>query len=92
MNELMNNSTLTTIHDFDTLLQFATEIVASGTRQERSNVLNRFNPREQCVVHPQSVVLRNIARAIKINGSWEACPPWLKQSIEAEYFITGTDS
>ena len=92
MNELMNNSTLTTIHDFDTLLQFATEIVASGTRQERSNVLNRFNPREQCVVHPQSVVLRKIARAIKVNGSWEACSPLLKQLIEAEFFIKETDS
>ena len=74
-----------TLYDFDTLLQFATEMVTSETSRERRNVLKRFNPPERCVSHPQSVLLRKIAGAIKANGSWHACSPLCKQLIEEDF-------
>ena len=72
------------LHDFDTLQQFATEMVASETRQERSSILKRFNP-DPYGAHPQSLVLQKIAQAIKANGSWEASSTLLKQLIEKDF-------
>tara|TARA_B100001093_G_scaffold488071_1_gene524938 strand:+ start:2683 stop:2961 length:279 start_codon:yes stop_codon:yes gene_type:complete len=74
-----------TIHDFDTLLQFATELVSSGTRQETRNVLDRFAPSYCKETHPQIFVLREIAAAINARGSWEACSPLHKRLIKQRF-------
>ena len=79
---------MTALYDFDTLLQFAAEVVASETRQERRRVLERFNPLEhedRYGTHPQCMLLTKMCRAIKDNGSWEAVPAFVKQLIKEDF-------
>lgn len=81
---------MTTLHDFDTLLQFASELAAATTREERRAVRHRFNPPEQHDdnsdgTHPQTFLLRKMAGAIEANGSWEATPAEIRQWIREDF-------
>lgn len=75
---------MTTLHDFDTLLQFASELAVTKAREERREITKRFNP-NRYETHPQSMLLRKMAGAIEANGSWEATPAEIRQWIREDF-------